>query len=139
MVAATENQAMVGKLLLLVGLMLAFCVAMVPLYRKICEVTGLNADRDVNFGLANSQVDTARTVTLELVAATNQSMPIRFEPVDREILVHPGQVSQIRCRVVNTTDQVLDQPGRAHTARLMRKLSLQAAVFLLQQPDPAAS
>ena len=57
--------------------------------------------------MANSQVDAARTVTLELVAATNQNMPISFEPVQKSVRVHPGQVSQIRYRAVNNTDHVL--------------------------------
>jgi cytochrome c oxidase assembly protein subunit 11 len=107
MSVATQNQLLMKKLLLLAGLMLIFCFAMVPFYRKICEVVGLNDSRDVNFAVVNSQVDTARTVTLELMAATNQSMPITFEPVEKAIRVHPGEVSQLRYRVVNKTDHVL--------------------------------
>jgi cytochrome c oxidase assembly protein subunit 11 len=107
MSVVTQNRVLVGKLLLLVGLMLGFCFAMVPFYRKICEVAGINDSRDVNYALANSQVDSARTVTLELVAATNQNMPITFEPVEKAIQVHLGQVSQIRYRVVNNTDRVM--------------------------------
>ena len=107
MSVVTENRLLMKKLLLLAGLMLTFCFAMVPFYRKICEVIGLNDSRDVNFAAVNSQVDTARTVMLELVAATNQNMPISFEPVEKVMRVHPGQVSQLRYRVVNKTDHVL--------------------------------
>ena len=107
MSAAAQNQVLLKKLLLLVGLMSIFCFSMVPFYRKICEVTGLNDTRDVNFAVTNSQVELTRTITLELLAATNQNIPIIFAPVEKAIRVHPGQVSQIRYRVVNNTDQTL--------------------------------
>ncbi len=107
MSAAAQNQVLLKKLLLLVGLMVVFCFSMVPFYRKICEVTGLNATRDVNFAVTNSQVEASRTITLELLAGTNQNMPITFAPVEKAIRVHPGQVSQIHYRVVNNTDQTL--------------------------------
>lgn len=107
MSAAAQNRVLLKKLLLLVGLMSIFCFSMVPFYRKICEVTGLNDTRDVNFAVTNLQVDPARTITLELLAAINQDMPITFAPVEKAVRVHPGQVSQIRYRVVNNTDQML--------------------------------
>jgi cytochrome c oxidase assembly protein subunit 11 len=107
MSSAAQNQVLLKKLLLLVGLMTIFCFSMVPFYRKICEVIGLNDTRDVNFAVTNSQVDPARTITLELLAAINQDMPITFAPVEKAIQVHPGQVSQIRYRVVNNTHQML--------------------------------
>ena len=79
----------------------------VPFYRKICEVTGLNDTRDVNFAVTNSQLEATRTITLEMLAAKNQNIPISFAPVEKAIRVHPGQVSRIRYRVVNNTDQII--------------------------------
>jgi len=37
-----DNSQMFGKLLMLAILMFAFGFALVPLYNKICEVTGIN-------------------------------------------------------------------------------------------------
>ena len=91
MSAAAQNQVLLRKLLLLVGLMVVFCFSMVPFYRKICEVTGLNAARDVNFAVTNSQVEASRTITLELLAATNQNMPITFAPVEKAIRALGGE------------------------------------------------
>jgi cytochrome c oxidase assembly protein subunit 11 len=107
MSVANQNQILMRKLLLIVLLMGGFAFALVPMYRKICEVVGINDTRDVNYAVANSQVDVARNVTVELVAAVNQNAPLRFEPVDRQVRIHPGEVTTIRYRVVNTTDRVL--------------------------------
>jgi cytochrome c oxidase assembly protein subunit 11 len=103
----SQNHVLMRKLLLIVLLMGVFAFALVPMYRKICEVVGINDTRDVNFAAGNSGVDLSRNVTIELVAAVNQNAPLRFEPVDREIRIHPGEVTTIRYRVVNTTDHVL--------------------------------
>jgi len=98
---------MLRKLLLIILLMGGFAFAMVPMYRKICEVVGIDDSRDVNFAASNSQVDLTRNVTVEFVSAVNQNAPMRFEPVEHQVRIHPGQVTTIRYRVVNTTDHVL--------------------------------
>lgn len=104
---ANQNQILMRKLLLIVLLMGGFAFALVPMYRKICEVVGINDTRDVNFAAANSQVDLSRNVTVELVAAVNRNTPLRFEPVDRQVRIHPGEVTTIRYRIANTTDRIL--------------------------------
>lgn len=107
MTTVEQNNALMRKLLLIVLLMGGFAFALVPMYRKICEVVGINDTRDVNFAAANSQVDLSRSVTVEFVAAVNQSVALRFEPVDRQVRIHPGQVTTIRYRVVNMTERML--------------------------------
>jgi cytochrome c oxidase assembly protein subunit 11 len=104
---AARNTILLRKLLLIAALMLGFCFAMVPFYRQICKAVGINDSRDVNFAAANSQIDAGRTITLELVASVNQSMPVTFESMQKTVLIHPGQISQIRYRVVNNTERVL--------------------------------
>lgn len=114
------------KLLLIVVLMSGFAYALVPMYRKICEVVGISDTRDVNFS-AVSQADLARNVTVELVAAVNQNAPLRFEPIDRQVKIHPGEITTIRYRIVNTTDHVLvgqavPSYGPARAAKYLTKL-----------------
>jgi cytochrome c oxidase assembly protein subunit 11 len=104
---AQQNRAMMGKLLLIVVLMLGFAYALVPMYRKICEVIGINATRDVNFAAANTQVDTSRSVSVELVSAINQNAPVTFEALDKAIKLHPGEITTVRFRVTNRTDRAL--------------------------------
>ncbi|MBA2690168.1 MAG: cytochrome c oxidase assembly protein [Burkholderiales bacterium] len=124
---AAQNQVTMKKLLLMVVLMSGFAFALVPMYRKICEVVGINDTRDVNFAAANSQVDLGRNVTVELMTAVNQNAPLRFEPVERQIKIHPGEIITIHYRIMNTTDHVLvgqavPSYGPAAAAKYLTKL-----------------
>ncbi len=104
---AQQNRTMLGKFLVLVLLMAGFAFALVPLYRKVCSVIGIDATRDASFGGQMSRVDLTRSVDVQLLAAPNRSMPIRFEPVQRAVAVHPGEITQVLYRVVNTSDRTL--------------------------------
>jgi cytochrome c oxidase assembly protein subunit 11 len=84
-------------------MMFGFGYALVPLYKKICEVTGVNIltpkDAKVD-GVRNTQVDASRTITVEFDA--NAQGPWRFRPTVGSMQVHPGQVVQVVYEVVNT-------------------------------------
>ena len=84
------NRQTVGKLLVLVGLMFGFGFAMVPMYRAICEFTGINlltkADPLLEERVRNTQVDTSRVVTVEF-DANNHFGAWQFRPEKRELKV----------------------------------------------------
>jgi cytochrome c oxidase assembly protein subunit 11 len=99
---ARENMRMVGKLAVIVVGMFAFGYALVPIYKKICEITGINilalGERQVPGGAAttrpaNTQVDTSRTITVEFDA--NSRGPWEFKPEKRSMQVHPGQMATV--------------------------------------------
>ena len=96
---AAQNRQTMTKLLVIAVAMLGFGFAMVPMYRQICESLGITQGRVV--GSANTQVDTSRSVTVELVASS-AGLPWRFEPLEREVKLHPGQLVTVNYRVVNT-------------------------------------
>ena len=102
----TQNRQLMGKLLVIVVLMTGFGFAMVPMYRQICEALGITQTRAV--AAANTQVDASRSVTVELVASSS-GLPWRFEAIDRQVTIHPGELATVNYRVVNTL-------GRAVTA-----------------------
>jgi cytochrome c oxidase assembly protein subunit 11 len=94
------NFHMVGKLAVVTGLMFAFGYALVPLYKAICEMTGLNvlALNEQVLSSAkpasqNSQVDTTRTITVEFDA--NSRGPWDFKPAQRSLQVHPGELTTV--------------------------------------------
>lgn len=97
------NAQMLGKLVVTAVLMFGFGYALVPVYRKICEVTGVNVltpkDEKVD-GVANSQIDKTRTITVEFDA--NSQGPWRFRPTVSSLQVHPGEMTQVMYEVVNT-------------------------------------
>lgn len=94
------NFQMVGKLAVVTGLMFAFGYALVPLYKAICEMTGLNVlalNELVVSGsksaAQNSQIDTSRTITVEFDA--NSRGPWDFKPAQRSLQVHPGELTTV--------------------------------------------
>lgn len=98
-----NNLALLRRLLLVVVIMFCFGFALIPFYRKICEAVGLNSiDRADD--VANTQIDTTRTVTIEF-DANLRGLPWEFRPLETRMRVHPGELAQVRYEVVNTTDQ----------------------------------
>jgi cytochrome c oxidase assembly protein subunit 11 len=101
MALQTENFKMVGKLAVVTLMMFAFGYALVPIYKAICEMTGVNilalGERDIPGAktklAANTQVDTSRTITIEFDA--NSRGPWDFKPAQRSIQVHPGELTTV--------------------------------------------
>jgi cytochrome c oxidase assembly protein subunit 11 len=104
-----RNKQLLGKLVVVAVGMLGFGFAMVPMYRQICEAIGVSATRAV--GAVNTQVDTSREVTVELIA-NSAGLPWRFEALDRSVTLNPGKLATVRYRVVND----MGRPVTAHAA-----------------------
>jgi len=104
--AYNDNFKMVSKLAVVALGMFAFGYALIPIYKHLCEVTGLNilalserqvpgngaAGQDVRLP-ANTQVDLSRTITVEFDA--NARGPWDFKPAQRSIKVHPGEMATV--------------------------------------------
>jgi cytochrome c oxidase assembly protein subunit 11 len=99
----SDNRTILRKLVIVSVLMFGFGWALVPLYRKICEITGINVVtlRDANAERAarNSQVDRSRTITVEFDANTQGAW--RFRPHVNHLQVHPGELAQVTYDLVN--------------------------------------
>ena len=102
------NRTMLGKLVVVAILMFGFGYALVPVYKHLCEVLGINvltqADGTVAYD-ANTQIDKSRTITVELDG--NAQGPWRFRPTTRSIQVHPGELATVTYEVVNTQARVV--------------------------------
>lgn len=106
-----ENFRMVSKLVIITAGMFAFGYALVPLYRAICEVTGINvlalgeqAVPGTRAALpANTQVDLSRTITVEFDA--NSRGPWEFKPAVRSLQVHPGELTTVLYEFQNTQNR----------------------------------
>jgi len=106
-----ENVRMVGKLAVIVAGMFGFGYALVPIYKAICEFTGVNVlavgERD-QLGRnrpdpVNTQVDTSRTITVEFDA--NARGPWEFRPAQRTMQVHPGELATVMYEFQNVQDR----------------------------------
>ncbi|MGQ0596321.1 cytochrome c oxidase assembly protein [Aquabacterium sp.] len=107
------NLDMVGKLVVIVGLMFGFGYAMVPLYKHICAALGINvlslAEQRLPGALAsskvNTQVDLSRSITVEFDA--NARGPWDFKSEVRSIRVHPGEVTTVVYEFRNRQDRTM--------------------------------
>ena len=121
------NRALFKRLGIVVVGMFGFGFALVPFYEKICEVTGIrNIGRPAEQALVNTQVDTSRTVRIELDANV-RGMGWSFKPAEPIVNVHPGELRQVVYEVVNTTDrpvtgQAIPSYGPPEAGNYFRKL-----------------
>lgn len=115
------NRSTLGKLVVVAVMMFGFGYALVPVYRQICEVLGINVlTQKGEFVEApvNTQVDKSRKIVVELDG--NAQGPWRFRPTQRSIEVHPGELATVTYEVVNTQ-------GRAIKAQAIPSYAPQAA------------
>ena len=104
------NLQMVGKLVVITGVMFGFGYAMVPMYKHICEALGINvlslSEQQVSRagqGKLNTQVDRSRTITVEFDA--NARGPWGFKPEVRAVKVHPGEIATVVYEFTNEQDR----------------------------------
>ena len=103
------NLAMLGKLVIVTAIMFGFGYALVPLYKKICEITGVNqltqTDANAAAFAKSTQVDLSRTVTVEFDG--NARGPWRFKPVVSSMRVHPGELATITYEIANQQNRAM--------------------------------
>jgi cytochrome c oxidase assembly protein subunit 11 len=124
-----ENRKMLVRLALVAAGMFGFGYALVPFYYQICKAWGIGQleQADASSGsLRNTQVDTTRTVTIEL-DANSHGLPWLFKPEVNHVDVHPGQVTTIEYDVVNErgtpiTGQAVPSYGPQLAGEYFRKI-----------------
>lgn len=104
-----ENQHTRKKLIVFTLVMFAFGFALVPIYEKICEVTGVR-DFMRPEQVKNTQVDKTRTIKVEFDANTRH-LPWDFKPEVTSVNVHPGELTTVVYEVSNKTTR--DMTGQA--------------------------
>jgi cytochrome c oxidase assembly protein subunit 11 len=123
---ANENNNLLRKLIVVAIVMFAFGYALVPLYKKICEVTGVY-DLIKPDEIVNTQVDESRTVVMEFDANTRSDIGWQLVPLDFKMDVHPGELVHATFRLTNPTDtsfdaQAIPSYGPQHAAQFVKKL-----------------
>ena len=102
---SADNRAVLKKLAVLAVMMFGFGYAMVPIYKKICEITGINEVEKADLPLTSTQVDKSRVVTMEFDANIRSDLPWQFKPMQTSMKVHPGQLVQVEYEVRNASDR----------------------------------
>lgn len=112
-----DNLRMLGKLVVVTVGMFSFGYLLIPVYKAICDATGVNilslterqvpgngvAADDARALAKNTQVDTSRTITVEFDA--NARGPWQFKPARRSMQVHPGEMATVLYEFENVQDR----------------------------------
>ncbi len=92
--------------------MFGFGFALVPLYDLFCDLTGINGKVRQNTNsetvLNRTQapgIDTTRTIKIQLIALRSNGMRWAFNALDKQLLVHPGQLYRTAFTAMNPTAQ----------------------------------
>jgi len=103
-----DNKKVASKLLLIVFGMFGFGFALVPLYDVFCDITGLNGKtNDTAVTYVEDGVDTSRTINVQFISRTAQGIPWQFEPMQKEIKVHPGEVKFVKFYAKNESTRAI--------------------------------
>jgi cytochrome c oxidase assembly protein subunit 11 len=109
--------------------MFGFGFAMVPIYQKICEVTGVNVltqrDERAEAFAKNTQVDSSRSIMIEFDA--NAHGPWQFKPEVKALTAHPGELVTVYYELRNrseyaVTGQAIPSYAPGHAANYFKKL-----------------
>jgi cytochrome c oxidase assembly protein subunit 11 len=111
----SHNLLLLRKLVIIAVGMFAFGYALVPMYKAICEFTGINilalgekeakGSNNARANPSNTQVDTSRTITVEFDA--NARGPWQFKPAQRSVQVHPGELTTVMYEFENVQDRTM--------------------------------
>ena len=123
---AHANQQTLVKLLVVAVAMFGFGFALVPFYRALCDALGLNSVVKADVA-ANTQVDTARTLTIEFDTNLRSNLPWTFTAVEKSVRIHPGALTQVTFEVRNGSDrpvtgQAIPSFGPQLAGRYFKKL-----------------
>ena len=121
----TENKRLARRLALVAAGMFGFGFALVPFYNQICAALGENSLVKADEA-KNTQVDSSRTITIELDSNTHD-LPWRFRPLVNHVTVHPGELATVEYEVVNVrgapvTGQAVPSYGPQRAGKYFKKL-----------------
>ncbi len=123
---AQSNLQLMRKLFVISLAMFGFGFALIPFYQKICEVTGVNRLLKQD-EVANTQVDTARFVTIEFDSNLRSALPWTFRPLQTSARIHPGELTTVMYEIRNNstraiTGQAIPSYGPQFADRFFKKI-----------------
>lgn len=138
---AQTNLLTMRKLLVVAVAMFGFGFALVPFYKKICEVTGVNNVIKAD-AVVNTQVDAARFVTIEFDSNLRSELPWTFRPLQSSVRIHPGELTTVSYEIKNNSDrtvtgQAIPSYGPQVAAHYFRKLECFCFTQQTLQPGEA--
>ena len=103
---AQSNRVILRKLLIVACAMFGFGFALVPFYKKICEVAGLNNVARAD-AVTNTQIDETRWITMEFDTNLRNGLQWTFRPLEKSVRVRPGELVNVSFEVTNRADHAV--------------------------------
>ena len=121
-----ENRRLSWRLAIVAAGMFGFAFALVPFYNQICQALGIGSLVEKSEAPVNTQVDTSRTITIELDSNAH-NLPWRFKPLVAELKVHPGELATVEYEIVNVreapvTGQAVPSYGPQNAGEYFKKI-----------------
>ncbi|HZY34663.1 MAG TPA: cytochrome c oxidase assembly protein [Rhodanobacter sp.] len=121
----SENRRLSRRLTIVAIAMFGFAFALVPFYNQICAALGVNS-LEKPAEAVNTQVDTSRTVTIELDSNVH-GLPWRFKALVNHVKVHPGELAVVEYEIVNeraapVTGQAVPSYGPPRAGEYFQKI-----------------
>lgn len=110
-VTKTSNIEILKKLLIFSVIMFCFGYALVPIYKKFCEVTGIYELQRPDTISKNIEVDNTRLINLQLDANVRSGLSWKFRSLEPHIRLHPGKLTEVMYEISNESDEL--QIGQA--------------------------
>jgi cytochrome c oxidase assembly protein subunit 11 len=102
---ARRHRRVAGVLVLVFAAMVGAAYAAVPIYKLICQATGLNGTTQRVAGNGTKILE--RKITVHFDANTAAGMPWEFKPLQREITVRIGETAMAYYSAYNPTDHTV--------------------------------
>ena len=104
-----NNRSTLIKLTIIAVGMFGFGFALVPFYKKICEVTGVNnlLQASAKPALSNTQVDLSHWITMQFDSNALNAPKWKLSPKQTQLKVHPGQLNYAYYEIQNLTNKKL--------------------------------
>ena len=139
MSAPDSNQITLKKLLVFTVIMFGFGFALIPFYKKICEVVGLNNLLLPDVVKQDMEIDKSRLLTVELDANT-RGLPWTFRALQKSIQIHPGEMAYVMYEVRNNSDreiaaQAIPSYAPQLTAQYLKKIECFCFTKQVLQPN----
>lgn len=105
-----KHRTITTKLVVIVCAMFAFGYALVPLYRAICDITGINIlalqEEVSKTKSVNTQIDYSRKVSIDFDSNEGGAKAVwTFKPAQRSVSVHPGELTTVQYELRNLLDR----------------------------------
>jgi cytochrome c oxidase assembly protein subunit 11 len=121
-----------ARLIILISIfvvsMFAFSYLLVPIFTYVCEKTGINGKNGLVAATAQSDMKAAtRTVKVQFTSVLHGNLKFKFDPLQQEIMIHPGERKIIYFYAENNTGfaktvQAVPSITPIDAARYMKKI-----------------